>query len=473
MSLPNTHYGIEGLGALLAPPKRLFFVGIGGVHMAALASIAHARGFAVSGSDAVGSERTDALCARGIRVHIGHSAAWVEGCDALIYTLAIPADNPEYCAALAAGIPVISRADLLAFLTAENTRRIGVAGSHGKSTVTAMLAEIFTAAGRDPTVLCGATLPAEGGPVRVGTGKDCIFEACEYGNSFLAFRPTIALLLNVDFDHADFFRDMDALASSFAAFAALPGEGGTLIYNAVDTRAVEAARATRARTYGFGLARGDCYATELRYVDGCGHFALCLMDRICGEIALRVPGEHNVKNALAAALAAATAGIPTPTVLQALSRFTGAARRMQLRGTLRGARVLDDYAHHPAEIEAVLCTARQITPPTGRVFAVFQPHTYSRTKALFAGFCKALRAADRVLLADVYAAREKDSLGVQLKALAAGIGAHAQDVGSLAEIAARLKEEVHEGDTVLVMGAGDVDRIFTEFSPKDFTLLSK
>lgn len=473
MSLANTHYGVEGLEALLRERRHLFFVGIGGVHMAALALIARARGLAVRGSDAHEGERVRTLRRLGIEVEIGHNGARVGKNDILIYTLAISEDNPEYLAAKALGIPVVSRADLLAYLTAHNTRRIGIAGSHGKSTVTAMLNTIFTAAGRDPTVLCGAALPGTDTPVRIGEGKDCVFEACEYGNSFLAFHPTVAVILNVDFDHADFFRDMDALTSSFCAFAALPGEGGTVIFCAEDERAARAAAHSPARKYSFGLSHGDCYAKDLHYEGGRGRFSLCLLEHVCGEITLRVPGEHNVKNALAAALTAAVAGIPVPVILQALSHFEGAARRLEPRGVLRGAQVIDDYAHHPEEIRASIRAVRQFTPKTGRVFAVFQPHTYSRTAALFDGFCEALAEADRVFVADIYPARETDTLGMSAEGLAAGIGVNAAFVGGFAEIAAALAGEVCDKDTVLVMGAGDIDGIFAKFSPKDFTLYKK
>ena len=236
-----------------------------------------------------------------------------------------------------------------------------------------------------------------------------------------------------------------------------------MIVGAEDAAAVAAAAGSPAKTYAFGLSRGDCHAHDLRYVGGRGVFSVCLMDKICGEVRLSVPGEHNVKNALAATLAAATAGVAVPVILAALDGFTGAARRMESHGTLCGARVFDDYAHHPAEIEASLAAAAQLTPETGRIFAVFQPHTYSRTAALFEGFCRALRRADRVFVADTYPARETDTLGMSAAKLAAGVGERAAYVGDLAAIAAALRRELREGDTLVVMGAGDIDRIFALF----------
>lgn len=463
MAIGNTFLGPAAIRALLRDRRRLWFIGIGGVHMSALALAAARRGFTVGGSDSAESPRLEKLRREGLPVVVGHDAARLDDRDAVIYTLAVAEDDPEYLGAIGRGLPLFSRADFLSFLAADYRVRIGVSGSHGKSTVTAMLAGIFTAAGRRPAVFCGAELPRVGSPLLDGGGEDCIFEACEYKDSFLCFSPTVALVLNMDLDHTDYFPDLAALSRSFAAFATLPGECGTVIVNAEDAPAAAAVADSPAKVYTFGLSRGDCHARDLRYEGGRGVFSVCLMDKICGEVRLAVPGEHNVKNALAAILAAATAGVPVPVILSSLGGFTGAARRMESRGTWCGARVFDDYAHHPAEIEASLAAAAQITPKTGRIFAVFQPHTYSRTVALFEGFCRALRRADRVFVADIYPARETDTLGMSAAKLAAGVGPRAAYVGDLAAIAAALRQELTAGDTLLLMGAGDVDRIFTLF----------
>jgi len=272
--------------------------------MHALALACHARGFEVAGSDLHASKTTRALCAQGIGVQIGHHPNAVAEYDAAIYTLAIREDDPEYQAAVRLGIPVLSRADLLGFLASTYPCRIAVAGSHGKSTVTAMLADIFHLAERDPTVFCGAELPC-GTAARLGKGEDCIMEACEYGNSFLALAPTHALILNVDFDHADFFADVDSFRDAFSAFAALPPKTGTVIFCAEEENAARAASAARGKRRSFGLSRGDCHAENLQYVAGRGEFSLVLDGSSVGTVRLRVPGEHNVKNALAAALCAA------------------------------------------------------------------------------------------------------------------------------------------------------------------------
>lgn len=472
MPLSNTFLGTAGVTQLLKGRKKLWFIGIGGIHMHALALACRARGFAVAGSDTVAGVSVKKLRAAGIPVHVGHHPAAVSEQDAVVYTLAIDERDPEYLAAVRLGIPVLSRADLLGFLTASYPRRIGVAGSHGKSTVTAMLAEIFEAAGRDPTVFCGAPLPS-GEAVRLGKGTDCIFEACEYKNSFLSLSPTLSLILNVDFDHADFFADEVAFGKAFAAFGALPDKEGLTVFNEEEEGAVRAAARARGKKRSFGLARGDFHAENIKYVGGRGEFSLILDGVLIGEVRLRVPGEHNVKNALAAALCAAESGIRSEKILQGLTAFKGAARRMEYRGLFHGVRLFDDYAHHPAEITASLRAARQITPKTGRVFAVFQPHTYTRTKAFFDAFCKALSVADRVIVAEIYPARETDTLGMSAKRLADGIGAHAAFVGDFCEIAKTLSRELAPGDTLLVMGAGDVDRLFSQICSNHFTLSEK
>ncbi len=468
MSVFNTHLGVAGVRALLKGRERLHFIGIGGVHMASLARLCKERGFSVSGSDLRECDTVRALRRAGIAVCIGQAAEQVQHCDAVVFTLAVSEDNPAYAAAIQRGVPMISRADLLAYLSADFPNRIAVAGSHGKSTVCAMLASIFTAAERSPTVICGAAMPQYGSALLCGKGQDCITEACEYGDSFLSLAPTTALLLNLDFDHADYFADLAELRDSFARFAALPGRLGNLIYNAEDDALCRAVADSPARHLTFGLSHGDCSAADLRYEMGCGRFRLYIAGECYGEIVLRVAGEHNVKNALAAALTAALSGVPREAITAGLGTFSGVARRLAQRGRLLGAAVIDDYAHHPTEIAASIAAVREMQAAE-RLIAVFQPHTYSRTAALLSDFCSALRAADRVLVTNIYPARERDTRGMSAELLAAGIGARAIATGDLQSTAAALAREVTAGDTVLVMGAGDVDGIFAHFSAKDFT----
>lgn len=469
MSLPNTKWGSEGIATLLREKNRLFFIGIGGVHMASMAELALKRGYFVGGSDRVASAATQRLSAMGVPIWQKHDAAHVVGYDAVIYTLAISAENPEYAAALRLGIPVISRADFLAFLMADRPCRIGVAGSHGKSTVTAMLAEILHGAKRSPTVFCGAPLWGGSG-MRMGTGKEAVFEACEYRDSFLCFSPTLAILLNVEWDHVDWFSDTEGVRRSFAAFARLPGEGGTVLYNGEDALCTDCARESGAKQISFGIEKGDFHTRLQGYFDGCAEFVPILPDGTeAPSVRLRVPGRHNLSNAIAAFGAAVLCGVAPTAACEALAGFGGAGRRMQYRGMLCGARLLDDYAHHPTEICATLSAAREMVG-RGKLIAVFQSHTYSRTAAFFEEICKALRLADRVMIAPIYAARERDTLGMNAVRLAEGVGQIATPFESKEQIAAALEREVEPGDLAVVMGAGDIDGIFRVFSRKHFTL---
>lgn len=465
MSLANTHHHPAEIRRALDGKKRLFFIGIGGIHMSSLALLSRARGFTILGSDNAENENVMRLKHAGITVLHGHHAAHVAASHAVIYTLAIGEDNPEYLEAKRLGIPLFSRADYLGYLMSEYPARIGVAGTHGKSTVTAMLGEILHTAGRAPTVVCGATMPHFGAPLVLGGGRDFLFEACEYGNSFLCFSPTLSIVLNAELDHVDFFTDEKMLYQAFGKFAAkaeravLPADNKALLAAAADVPHV---------TFGIG-ADADYHPEDLSFTGGTASFDPVFPRGAVGRLSLRVPGEHNVKNALAAAAAADLLGVPAPDILVALSNFRGIARRMEYRGTFCGARVFDDYAHHPTEIRASLNTARELAP-NGRLFVIFQSHTFTRTKAFFTEICRALSAADRVLVADIYAAREKDTLGMSAAVLAEGIGTHAAPGGSFADMAARLEGELMPGDLLVVMGAGDIDRIFGEFSKKHFTL---
>lgn len=470
MALDNTEYGKEKIDLWMQKSKNIHFIGVGGIHMSSLAILTAARGYRVTGSDRSEGEGVARVRAAGIPVTIGHSARDAENADLVVYTLALDAENPAVCAARARGVPLVSRADYLGWLMAAYPCRIGVAGSHGKSTVTAWLGEMLTAAGRDPTVLCGANVRAFGAPFRRGDGEVFLFEACEYGNSFLRTAPTVAVLLNVALDHVDFFADLAAITHSFAAFAALPGTGGRTVFCADDPAAVAAAEKSPADGVSFGLSEAaQVRAADVAFEGGFGRFRLLFEGRGAGEVVLRVPGEHNVRNALAVAAAARAAGLAEGEIAARLGAFCGAGRRMEYKGVFCGARVYDDYAHHPAEIAASLRAARLLADG-GRVFAVFQSHTYSRTAAFFGEICAALAAADRVFVADIYPARETDTRGMSAALLAAGIGENAAYVGGFSAIAAALAAELAPTDLLLVMGAGDIGGLFREFSKKHFTL---
>lgn len=467
MSVRNTRVGAAAIAAALRDAKRLWFIGIGGVHMASLALFA-ARRFSVAGSDTGEGEGTARLHAAGIPVTIGHNAAAACAADAVIYTLAISPDDEEYLAAGQAGVPRFSRADFLGFLMADFPCRIGVAGSHGKSTVTAMTAEILLFAGRSPTVFCGAPVRALGSPFTAGSGSEILFEACEYEDSFLSFTPTLAVLLNAELDHVDYFADERAIERSFAAFGALPGADGTLLYSADDAGAVRCAALSPARRVSFGEC-GDYRIKDVTMINGCGKLTICTPSGAVLPLSLRVPGMHNVQNAAAAVAAADLLGVPFSVIAAALGAFRGAARRMEFRGVFFGARFYDDYAHHPTEIRASLRAARALLGRGGRLFCVFQAHTYSRTAAFFAELCEALRLADRVIVTDIYPARETDTLGMSGERLAAGVGEIGSFAGSFGAAAELLRREIAPLDLAVVMGAGDVNRIFAEFGERGFT----
>lgn len=454
MTLYNTGLGANGANALLTGRKKLYFIGIGGVQMRALAELCRARGFAVSGCDDAPNARA-ALAALGIPLDAPGELTLLADADAVIYSLAIDGTHPAYLAAAALGVPVLSRADLLAHLLAPYETRVCIAGSHGKSTVTAMLAHILTAAGLDPTVIAGATLPDTGSALRIGGGRVAIAEACEYRDSFLALTPTHGTLLSFDLDHVDYFASDAALARSFAAFAA---RCETLVATASDAVCTAIAK-EHGHAVSFGIETGDVCASALTERGGRYTFRLSLFGCCAGEVTLSVLGAHNVKNALAAAALAHSLGVAPDVITAALSTFGGIDRRLSPRGIFRGATLIEDYAHHPREVAAAIGAVREYTQ-TGRLFAIFEPHTYSRTAALLQALADALRTADRVFVTDIFPAREQNTVGVHPGDLAARIGTHATHVGDLAATARALASEIAPLDVVLLMSAGNTARFF-------------
>ena len=445
---------LEELERLLTGAKNLYFIGIGGVSMSSLAAIAALRGYSVRGSDRTESQVTRELAANGVTVYYGHEAKNVEGSDCVILTAAIPKDNPERIRAVELGIPLLTRAEFLGWLMTGYVRRVGVAGTHGKSTTTSMLAEIYFAAGVDPTVVSGAALNDMGGCYKIGGKEHFLFEACEYTDSFLSFFPTTAVVTNVDFDHPDYFADLNAVKNSFIRYTEL---AELAVMNADDANSVDCLRrsGTRAVTYGIGNA-ADYTAADIVYDEnGRASFTLKKGGKVLTGITLRVPGTHNVYDALAASAAAYENGIPAEAIAEGLFRFTGADRRFERRGTLNGAPVYDDYAHHPGEIKATLATAKRLGK---RVVCVFQPHTFSRTAKLLDGFRTAFADADEVIFADIYAAREINTYGVSAKGLAE-MTENGKYLGDLDAIASYLKATLTENDLLIVMGAGDVIRL--------------
>lgn len=465
MSQKNRFCRKEEIRAALRRRGDVFFVGIGGIQMHALALCLRDRGYPVCGSDRTESAITARLREHGIPVAIGHRASDLPGdVSALIYTLAVPWDTPELCAARARGIPCFSRADLLGYLMDAYPVRVAVAGMHGKSTVTAMLNTLTAAAGLDPTTLSGASLGAEGAVYRPGGADLFLCEACEYMDSFLCLRPGVAVALNMDREHTDYFKSEAQMRHSFFRFLS---RAQTVVIPYGDPAfapLLPRLRARGARVLTFGTDPGaDLSAWHIAYKDGCAAFDAVFDGRLIGHFSLSVLGEHNLRNALAAlcayaALPAAPLAVPAAAA-EALSAFRGCDRRLSDAGTGKGVRYYVDYAHHPTEIRASLAALRRVCPPHARLFCVFQPHTYSRTYDLYREFIGAFSGCDRLFLLDIYAAREKNESGVTAAALAADIPG-AVYLSDIEKLPARLSAEARPGDLVVIMGAGDIDRRF-------------
>lgn len=461
MSLTNTHVGPAELGRLLRDCRHLFFIGIGGVSMTSLARITLADGIRVSGSDRVMSPRLAGLRDAGAEIFLGHDAAHLQGCDAAVYTVAVSADNPEYREALRMGIPLVSRADYLGYVMMRFRTRVGVSGMNGKSTTTALLAQILMEDG-DPTVFGGADSVAFGDTsCRIGQKRDeFVFEACEYKDSFLDFHPTLALILNIGMDHVDYFHSMKQIRSSFRRYAGQVLPEGRVLYNADDAQTVQAMEGfPREHAVTFGVSEPADFCAR-RIADRAGYrsFDFVYHGRTLCRITLSQPGEFQVYNALAAAAAAYLCGRDAAVIASGVSAFPGIRRRMEPRGMLNGAAVFDDYAHHPSAIEATLRGARELG--YRRILCAYQPHTYSRTVGLFDAFAGAFDLADRVYFAEIYAARENNESGISSADLARAVGERAEFCGSVADLAKRLPEVAEPGDLLLIMGAGDIENVF-------------
>ena len=436
----------------IAPGRRVHLSGIGGVSMSPLAEVLHSMGLLVQGSDMAESESVAHLRALGVPVTAGHCAEAIEGAEFLVRSAAIRDDNPEIIAAREKGVPVFERAEAWGAMMQQYENAVCIAGTHGKTTTTSMTTHIFMAAGADPTVMIGGTLPMLHSGYRVGRGDTIILESCEYRNSFLYFFPTVAVVLNVEADHLDFFKDLDDIKASFRRFAQLVPEGGHIVANADDPGAMDALRGLPLFTFGCGEG-ADCRAENLTWNYGRPEFDVVVRGELYTHLALRVAGKHNLSNALAAASAAYVLGIPSRAARLGLEGFFGAGRRFEYKGACNGAKVYDDYAHHPAELHALLEMARSLGYQ--RVICAFQPHTYTRTKALFHEFVAELRTADIAVLTDIYAAREKNTIGISSEDLVREIPG-ARYCPTLEETARTLQKLARPGDLILTVGAGDI-----------------
>ena len=449
----------------IVPGKRAHLVGIGGVSMCPLAEVLRGMGLQVQGSDMTESDTVRHLRSLGIPVAIGHNAENLGDCDFVVRTAAVHDSNPEIAGAVARGIPVYERAQAWGAIMQRYPNALCVAGTHGKTTTTSMCTHIFMAAEADPTVMIGGTLPLLGSGYRVGQGDTIILESCEYCNSFLSFFPTVAVILNVEEDHLDFFKDLHDIQHSFRQFAELVPEAGSVIVNADNASAMEAVAGLEHPIFTFGLDHtADCTAANLTEVDGKPVFDVLVHGKPYAHVELHVYGHHNVLNALAAASAAYVLGLPGHAVEEGLAHFTGAGRRFEHKGTYHGAEVYDDYAHHPDELHALFTTAKEMGYQ--RLVVAFQPHTYSRTAKLFDRFVEELKIPDVAILAEIFAAREQNTLGISSADLCRNIPG-AVYCSTLDKVAEALRQAARPGDLILTVGAGDIYRAGEKLLEKD------
>lgn len=438
------------IGAYLQPGRRVHLVGIGGVSMRPLGLVLKGMGMEVTGSDMSASLSTQELEAKGIPVAIGHSADNIKGAQCVIRTAAAHNDNPELAAARAAGIPVFERAQAWGEIMRSYKNAVCIAGTHGKTTTTSMMTHILMEAGADPTVMIGGYLPLLHAGHRVGSGDTIVLESCEYCDSFLNFYPTMAVVLNVEADHLDYFKDLKDIQKSFHKFAQMATSA--VVANGDDPHTMEAMQGIDCIS--FGLGKGNRVRAENMCPDWCHFDVFCDGEFYC-HLDLGVMGRHNALNSLAAAAAAWKLGIPGDAVARGIHSFHGAQRRLEHKGSYNGAEIYDDYAHHPDEVRATIETVR--TMGFRRLVLAFQPHTYSRTKALFPAFIRELSRADVLVLAEIYAARERNTVGISSADLAREIPG-AVYCETLPEVTAYLKQIAQPGDIILTMGAGDIFR---------------
>ena len=442
----------------LSPGRRGHLIGIGGVSMSSLADVLWGMGIAISGSDMNRNKNVVGLTEKGIPVSIGHKAENItREIEFVVRTAAVHDDNPEIIRAHALGIPVFERTQAWGAISKDYSNALCISGTHGKTTTTSMCTHIMMAADKDPTVMIGGTLPLLNAGHRVGHGNTIIMEACEYYNSFLSLHPTVAVILNVEADHLDFFKDLQDVQHSFREFALRTPEDGYVVANLDDASTMATIRDIPRKIMTFGLSReADVYAENIEFLGANSHFDIMFKGKHFTDVTLHVPGLHNVKNALAATAAAICLGVRPNAVKYGLAGFNGAGRRFEFKGKYNGADVYDDYAHHPGELKALLDTVEGLNYK--RCILVFQPHTYTRTAALFEDFVTQLKRPDVLLLAEIFAAREKNTIGISSAALAERVEG-AEFYPTFPELEEELKRKAQPGDIILTVGAGDVYKI--------------
>ncbi len=443
---------------ILEGKKHIHFIGIGGSGMYPLAQILFTKGYNLSGSDNNTGDTLNAVINMGIPVTLGHKAENVDGADLIVHSAAIMKDNPELVAAREKGIPTIERSILLGIVTSWYDNAVCICGTHGKTTASSMLTQIYMQSGLDPTTVIGGKLELIGGSGRVGESENMVCEACEYVDTFLKLSPDIAVILNIDEDHMEYFKTLDNLIASFRKFSEMATK--MLIVNGDDANSLKAVEGLDKKTVTFGLdEKNDYYAKNIKSeVCHKTHSLLTKFDlyqrgALLGEITIKIPGRHNVYNALAACAAALETGVSFEDLNSALFEFKSAARRFDVLGIRGGVTIADDYAHHPAELEATLKAALSLG--FNKVWAVFQPFTFSRTAMLLDDFAKVLSLADRVVLTPIMGSREINTYGIDSK--------HLQDklencvlLETFEDVAEFIKQNAEKDDLVITLGCGDI-----------------
>ncbi|MGI6727313.1 MAG: UDP-N-acetylmuramate--L-alanine ligase [Anaerovoracaceae bacterium] len=460
----------------LSDYRHIHCIGIGGIGLSAIAEVLLCQGHWISGSDMKKNENTEKLKHSGALIFIGHDADNVLGADLVVYSAAVSQDNPELEAAKKNGIPIATRAEALGALMKEYKNSIAVSGTHGKTTTTSMVALILEKSKLDPTILVGGNLSKINGNVKIGQGEYFVTEACEYMDNFLSLSPHYEIILNIDSDHLDYFKDIEHIVNSFEQFAKLvPKEGTVIAYSANPfVNAIIRDLDCNVITFGFN-EQCDYYAENIVFNSfGMPSFNLYSKGKLLCPLQLSVPGEHNIANALAAAACCHSMGVDSSCIASTLETFTGTQRRFDVIGvTKEGIRIVDDYAHHPTEIKATLNAAGNV--PHSHLWCLFQPHTYTRTLALFDEFAKAFNEADKIIITDIYAAREKNMYKVSSKELVAEIkrtnpNKEVYYISNFDEIANFVINNADRGDLVITMGAGDIYKVAETILEKDQTI---
>ena len=443
--------------------KKIHFIGIGGISMSGLAEILIKNSYKVSGSDMQLSHITNKLKEKGVEIYIGHNGDNIKDADLVVYTAAISTENPEYIKAKELNIPLMDRAEFLGQIMKGHKYNVAVSGTHGKTTTTSMICHIVLKEDVDPTILVGGELDVIGGNVLAGNSDYFITEACEYKASFLKFFPYIGTILNIDADHLDYYKDINHIKDTFIKFINIIPKGGYLIANVEDenVKTILSNYNYDCNIVTYGLNEGMLQAKNISYNEsGCATFDVYKEGHMLFQINLNVPGKHNVLNALASIGTALSLNFSESSIISGLSSFRGTHRRFEVKGTKDGVTVIDDYAHHPTEIKATLSAAKNY--PHNKIYCVFQPHTYTRTLSLFEDFSDSFYGVDSLILADIYAAREKDTGVVSSTMLGDRIrekNVNCLNLHSFDEIVEYFKSNLKEGDILLTMGAGDVFKI--------------